>query len=61
MEDERKYGTCPVCNEKKMLISFLASYKGQPVAGWMCNKCYAEIRDKRNGKEGENDPNHDHS
>lgn len=52
MEDERMYGTCPVCNEKKMLISFIASYKGQPVVGWVCNKCYAEIRDKRNGKDG---------
>lgn len=59
MEDERRYGTCPVCNEKKMLISFLASYKGKPVAGWMCNKCYDEIRNKPNEKKEENGANLD--
>lgn len=59
MENERRYGTCSVCKENRMLESVLGSYNGQPWAGWMCQKCYEEIRDKRNGKGVENDPNHD--
>lgn len=59
MEDERNYDVCPVCKEKRMLESVRGWYKGEPWFGWMCQKCYEEIRDKRNRKEGENDPNHD--
>ena len=55
--DERRFDTCPVCHEKKMLIFFLGSYKGQPAAGWMCNDCYVEIRDKRSERGEDNDPN----
>lgn len=59
MENERRYGTCQVCKENRMLESVLGSYHGQPWAGWMCQRCYEEIRDKRNGKEGKNDQDHD--
>ena len=59
MEDERKYGTCPVCGERRMLESVLGSYKGQPCAAWMCDRCYVEIRDKQR-KEKEHDPHHYH-
>ena len=51
LDDEKRFGVCNVCKQERMLESVLGSYKGQPVAAWMCHRCYVEIRDKRNEDE----------
>ena len=44
---ETKFGECKICKEKNILQSVIASYKNSVWCGWICNKCYKELVNKK--------------
>lgn len=45
--EERRFGECKICGEKRLLNSVIASYRGQLWAGWICGECFRKARGER--------------
>ena len=42
--NERRYGVCSCCREKKLLSSVIGSCRGRIWTGWLCEACLAAFR-----------------
>lgn len=46
MDDDRKFGTCPMCKRGNIWLYFVKGwYHGNPWFGFLCTKCYEELKD----------------